>query len=178
MNSIHGKASKGVMDIEFIVAIVLFLTVLSFVSLTVIGVMPKLHQETFSQDIKSKAYQISEMLLFDTGIPTDWATPPKSINNVQRLGLSNGTQYFLSTAKMTELNTYCNNPNNYAGFKDLAGLDYVNDAILNITELGNPNNIKVYCKPKAVSQTRAKATITRFALDDSKNLLQIEVSVL
>ena len=167
---------KGVLDIEFMLSIFLFLTVLSFVSFTLINTIPKLHQETFSQDIKSKAFQVSEMLLFDSGWPTTWESG--GIDDVKRLGISNGKRYYLDSDKLTTLRSYCLPASmqvNYEKIKKLFGLDYRNDISIELSD----GVTDINCGPTVISRTRAKAMITRMGVDDSTSRVWIiMVSVL
>ena len=169
---------KGVLDIEFMISIMVFLTAITFVSFSPVSNIPKLHQESLSQDIKSKAFQISEILMFDQGWPTNWTTLlPNQDSQVNRLGLSGGGRYFLDSAKVTALNTYCTVPGKYDKIKDLLGLDYSNEVAIEIQD--TDLIVKMDCKPPVTSQVRPKATITRIAIDSATSKMVImTVSVL
>ncbi len=177
-NMKHLRKKKGVLDIEFMISIMVFLTAIAFVSFSLVNNIPKLHQESLSQDIKSKAFQISELLMFDQGWPTNWNTLlPDQDGQVNRLGLSGGNRYFLDSEKVTKLNTYCTIPGKYDKIKDLLGLDFRNEVSIEIhdTDL----IVKMDCKPPVTSQVRPKATITRIAIDSATNkILIMTVSVL
>ncbi len=168
---------KGVLDIEFMISIMVFLTAIAFVSFSIISNIPKLGQESLSQDIKSKSFQVSELLLFDQGWPSDWTLAQLQAGQVQRLGASNGTRYFVDTAKVVALNTYCAVPGNYDKVKDLLGLDYRNEVSMEIKDIDMA--IRLACGPAVTSQVRPRASVTRVGIDSATNkILLITVSVL
>ncbi len=150
---------KGTLDIEFVISVLVFMTTIAIVSISIINNFPRLHEETFSQDLKAKSFQISELLMFDRGEPINWDTLP--VTSVKRLGLSNGTKYDISPEKVSALQGYCTG--NYAGVKDLLGLDFRNDISIEIRDIDLGTAV-LDCRPAAVSEIRAQATITRFVL--------------
>lgn len=161
------NSRKGVLDIEFMLSIFIFLTVLSFVTLTVINNIPKLHQEVLSQDLKNKAYQVSEMLILDEGSPKNWSG---GIDNVKRIGLASGKKYLINNSKIQTLQSYCsNNQANYEKIKYKLGLDFRNDVSIEMTDYVN----KIDCKPPVISTRRTKAVITRIGVDDTTKRLWI-----
>lgn len=157
--------AKGVVDIEFMVSIMVFLTVIAFVAATIVGSVPKLNQEAFSQDIKSKSFQVSELLLFDKGHPDLW-----TVLNVGRLGLSNGTRYYIDPAKVLSLRTLCTA--DYARVKDLLGLDFRNEVILQVEDVLTPTPLDLNCTPAVISEIRPQATMTRVGIDPATNRLK------
>ncbi len=54
---------KGSANVEFILSIVLFVIVIAFVSINIIGIQPKLRQEIALDSIKSEAFRISDHLV-------------------------------------------------------------------------------------------------------------------
>ena len=171
------NGAKGVVDIEFMVSILIFLTVLTFVTFSVIGLFPRLHEEAFAHDIRSKAFQVSELLMFDRGEPTDWDTAA-TIGDVKRLGFSTGGNYTLDRNKINKLNTFCSDPSNYAALKSLLGLDYTNDIIIDIKEPPGPGSaILAACQPLVVSQVRSKTSIVRLGVDSSDKTKIIEMAI-
>ncbi|MBI4171089.1 MAG: hypothetical protein HY514_05295 [Candidatus Aenigmarchaeota archaeon] len=164
---------KGTLDIEFIISVLVFMTTITIVSISIINNFPKLHQEIFSQDLKAKSFQISELLMFDRGEPTNWDTLP--VTSVKRLGLSNGTKYDISPEKVSALQGYCT-AGNYAGVKDLLGLDFRNDVSIEVRDI-DLGTVVLDCRPAAVSEIRAQATITRFVLMANESM-KMTVAVL
>jgi hypothetical protein len=175
MNFKNKKRSKGIVDIEFMVSIIVFLTVLTYVTFAVINLLPRLHQESFDQDIKSKVFQISELLMFNEGEPADWQTKPL-LDDVKRFGFSSGGNYSMDVSKITKFDQYCSA--NYAKVKDLLGLDYTNDILVDIKIVGN--GAISQCHPLAISTVRTVTTIVRLGLDssNSNNVIEMTVSIM
>ena len=98
---------KGVLNIEFIVSVIVFLITLSFVSMSIINNAPFLHQESFIENLKSNAYQVSQLLLLDEGL-SDSGNTNWNKDNVVLLGLSAGEEYILDQNKISELDNLCN----------------------------------------------------------------------
>ncbi len=168
---------KGIVDIEFVISILVFLTVLTFVTYSVIAMIPRLHQVSFNQDIKSKAFQLSELMMFDEGEPKDWGTNAAvtTIDDIERMGFSSGRDYSLDTNKISKFNAFCNAPGNYAKMKDLLGLDYTNDVLVDIKIIGGATVAS--CHPVAVSNVRARTTLVRLGLDSANPSTVYEMTV-
>ncbi len=107
---------KGITNIEFVLALFVFLTTITFISATIITKVPLLQQESLRSLTKLKAYTISNIVLFD--------------RNEQRMGLSTNEWYVLDASQLSQLD--CND------FKKFGGV------IVNITTI-NGNNL-FYCK--------------------------------
>jgi len=166
------RARTGLIDIEFMVSIMVFLTVITFVVISILNNIPRLHQETLSQDLKSKSFQLSELLLFESGWPPNWDTEP--VGNVDRIGLSNGTKYYMELTKMAQLESFCST--DYGSVKDLMGLDFRNDIIIEVVDLSS--TVLLTCEPAVVSQIRPIATTMRIGLNSLNGILIMRVSIL
>lgn len=59
------KRKKGITNIEFVLALFVFLSTISFISITVIGKVPSLQQTSLQDAMKLRAYSVSNILLFD-----------------------------------------------------------------------------------------------------------------
>jgi len=145
-------SSKGVLDIEFILSVFVFVSTVSFiVIMVVLGNIPSLHHISTSEDIRSRSYQISEKLLLTEGKPSNWNS-----NTVTSLGLSSGDMYVLDINKINELGILCSNNN--TRFKELLGLDYRNEVRINISYTDGSKIIM--CGPSFISQ-RPESSIDR-----------------
>lgn len=120
-------SKKGILDIEFILSVFVFVTTVSFaVIMVVIGNIPGLQQLSTSEDLRSRNFQITEKLIFTQGYPEDWVE-----DSVASLGLSSGEYYKMSLNKINNMSSLCQN--NYQKVKDLLGLGYQNDVYINIS---------------------------------------------
>jgi hypothetical protein len=102
---------KGVINIGFIVAVGIFLSTIAFILLTVSTRFPLLQEQNELDNTISESYTISDRLIYDQGT-SGWELDP---SGAERIGLSSGKRQFLSNAKVTALNDFCNSPSNRAG---------------------------------------------------------------
>lgn len=93
---------KGITNFEFVLAVFVFLSTISFVAVSIINEVPALHDKSVEDIAKSKTYYISQMLIFDKGFPETWTN-----ETVERPGLSTGTPYILSPSKITNFQNLC-----------------------------------------------------------------------
>lgn len=159
---------RGQVDVEFIVSFLVFLSVLSFVSFSIINNYPEFRKETLKNFMISQAYQISHLLIYDEGYPPNW-----NISNVEMIGLTNGVPYILNYNKVLELNC---NETEYQKIKDILGIGGL-DLIINITYNGTPLST---CAPTHISLVRPKYWIERLAVTNisgSFKVIKIGVAV-
>jgi hypothetical protein len=160
--------SKGILDIEFILSVFVFVSTVSFVVImAVISNIPLLQQLSVTEDLRSRNYQISEKILFTEGSPSNWDS-----NTVTSIGLSTGQMYALDLNKINNLSILCTN--NYNRVKNLLGLDYENEMILNISYIDGSQILS--CRPNFLSK-RIESRIDRIGVIDGAPA-RMSVSVL
>ncbi|MCX6818403.1 MAG: hypothetical protein NT129_00185 [Candidatus Aenigmarchaeota archaeon] len=159
---------KGIVNIEFVLSVIVFITTITFVTMTIVNNIPFLHRESISEHVKSKAYQISDILLFDEGYPSNW-----NENTVARLGLSSGKSYELSTQKITDLNDSCAlNPNRTKELFGELGI-YVD---INITKIDSGHELTPNC---TTGKRGLIFTATRFAvIVPGNDIVKVDVSII
>jgi hypothetical protein len=97
---------KGQITVEYFVSMIVFVIFTLYIYHSFSSNIPKFIAEIEREDIRSKAYQVSEVLLNDFGDPEDWYTG--GLPN--RLGLSDevyGKTNLLSSRKIDDLQTMC-----------------------------------------------------------------------
>ena len=162
------------MNVEFVLSVAVFLLIVSVLSYNILSSLPGFHSESVKDITRSKAYQVSEILLKDEGEPSDWNTKP--IGNIKRIGLSGGQPFILNEDKITELYDLCTD--NYEEVLGLFGLEK-NTLIINITDLDGNSVLgggKEICKPKIISETAPKFWIYRFGILGSE-IVKVRVLV-
>ncbi|MBI4014607.1 MAG: hypothetical protein HY365_01495, partial [Candidatus Aenigmarchaeota archaeon] len=97
---------KAVLDIEFIVALAVFIGTISFILVAVISRLPLFEEQSALQNVKSSSYRVSDMLIYGTG-SDGWEASPDS---AALFGLSSGANGVVETQKIAALNAYCNPP--------------------------------------------------------------------
>ena len=155
---------KGFQEIEFIISIFVFITTVSFVTLIIINNIPLFYNIALTENLKAKSYQFSEILLFDEGYPKNWNT--MQLSDINRIGLSNGQNYFLDINKISKLSEYCSNPNNYEIVKTKMGVGQGRDIIIEASYLdGSPVASSLnLCAPPVATKIRQQFQTTRFGV--------------
>jgi len=123
---------KGITNFEFVLSVFVFLSTISFVAISVINEVPNLHQNSVGNIIRTKSHSVSEMLLFDTGIPSNW-----NATSVQRIGLSSVSGH-IDINKVNNLTEICS-----TDIGKLRGL--LGDVVINISRISDGSTI-AYCK--------------------------------
>lgn len=153
---------KGVVEIEFVISVFVFITTVSFVTGIVISNLSVFHSASTSEILKSKSWQYSEMFLFDEGAPLDWQV--QQFNDIKRIGLSTGSRYFLDGSKIIKLYDLCSV--GYAAVKDKLGVDIRNDIVIEVSYLdGSPvaGSVTV-CGPNVITQIRPSFQTVRLGV--------------
>jgi hypothetical protein len=173
---------KGVIEIEFIISVFVFITSISFVTIIIVGNIPTVHNAAISENIKSTAYQYSEMLLIDEGAPADWNTFPFS--EAKRVGFSTGIRYLLDIGKITQLSDLCRDPDvGYNIAKNRLGVDFAHDIVIEVSALdGSPvaGGDVIICRPLSTSSLRQRFSVARLGVlnDASKSIVRLRVTIL
>jgi hypothetical protein len=132
-----------------------------------INIIPTMHRYSLTEDMRSRVYQISEVLLFSGGYPEYWDE-----TNVESIGLSQNF-YVLSATKVQNLKNLCQN--NYQKVRELLGQDYSTDIVINMTY---QNDSSVFLCKQRLSRSRPEYVINRLAvLDDDGELSIVKFSV-
>lgn len=160
---------KGILDIEFILSVVVFLGAVAFaIFMIALNVIPTVHIYSNTEDMRSRAYQLSEILLFSEGYPKNWDQ-----NNVNSIGLSSPEYYILDSKKILNLSELC--IYNYQRVKELLGLEHSMDVMINITY--SDGSSSVLCRHR-ITKVRPEYAISRVAvLNDSGSLSVVKIGV-
>ena len=149
---------KGQLTIEYMFTFILFIGLIIFIYSQYSSNIPTFINEIKKEDSRSKAYQISELLLNDPGEPSDWDS-----SSVQRLGLSDQTynkHNLLSLEKITNLNSKCSD---YSEIQELLALNQTfSIRFYNITSTGI-RDILLDCSPpqSLIARTELNTTVRR-----------------
>jgi hypothetical protein len=168
---------KGIADVEFILSTMIFLGIITFVTFSIVSNVPGLRDSSMRETLHVRAYEVSQLLLFDQGEPSDWYTAPAS---VKRMGLSRtNDRYALDKRKIAAMQTICST--DYRTIRAAFG-DKIFDMRLNITD--SAGNQLLSCGPPLIRTSRSETKITRFAilydpvLPQNRDIVKMDVSVL
>ncbi len=154
---------KGQFTWDYIVSIVAFIVLVSYISLQTVGAIPGVSNRIRGEFLRSEAYQISELLVDNPGEPASW-----TLANVKRVGLANESYNltnYISLTKVTNLQSLCGNYNSLAGNLSIDTKNYnVSILIFNIT--GSVPQLMASCAPPAGIARVVNVTLNRFAAID------------
>ncbi len=154
---------KGITNIEFLVAVFVFLTTIAFIAFSIISNMPLLHGRASADSIRSLTFQFSEQLVFDKGLKESDGSYAWTSTDAARVGLSTGRRYEISRFKVEELGKLCASP---AGYQRLA--EFVGENVdVSIDIKFNGTTISL-CKPAVFSTVRNEFSILRSVVEDNR----------
>jgi hypothetical protein len=174
---------KGVIEIEFIISVFVFITTISFVTFIIVNGIPAYHNTAIGENLKSMSYQYAEMLLFDGGYPLNWSLAAEPTGNVKRIGLSAGKRYVIDQNKLNRLASICNNgvTSNYTTVKKILGVDFMHDVVIEVSRLdGSPvvGTSSVLCGPPVTTSLRQQFQFTRLAMLPTRELVRLKVIII
>lgn len=155
--------SKGIVQIEFIMAVFVFLGSISFTTLAIGREFFSIREASISDTSKLRDAAISQILMFDKGFPDGWDALP--IENVRRLGLSSDSKFVLNLNKVNRLQTLCNRANpdyskNYNKIKELLGI--TGDIILVVEATDGTQFLN--CRPAVETLQRPEFPVVAYAV--------------
>jgi ABC-type transport system involved in Fe-S cluster assembly fused permease/ATPase subunit len=161
---------KGQINLEFILSVLVFLSVMSFITIQIINSVSEVRRDLAVEDIKSSAFQISNILMFDKGSPENW-----DATNVKRIGLK-ADFYSLDAGKVNSLNALCSGGNGYKKFVSIVNLGLSEDIYLNISTLSGKT--LAFCAPPVESLVRSRAQSMRTAFIQGEGVVKIDTRVI
>jgi len=169
---------KGQFGFEQIISLIVFISFASYIFYVVFLQVPIYRTEMRNEELRSEAYQISELLINDPGNDADWHKPGKNLN---RLGLSNEVENktnYVSMDKLNKLNSTCYQPN-FEGYETVKlAIDTNHQFSINIT--GKNCTISINCRPPAsIYRSKASSEIIKrlFATDQGSCYAELNLEI-
>jgi len=164
---------KGQLTSEYLISFVIFIGLIAYTYFSYSSNIPRFIEEVRKENIRSEAFQLSELLVNNPGEPINWQSFPI----IQRIGISDenfNKSNLISEDKINELNTRfdCNNPNDYTLFMSMLGANRNFSLIISEIDLTNGNRIPMYtCLSPTTFISPINITIQRIvAYNDSVSL--------
>jgi len=157
---------KGELSLEYMISIVLFIMFSLYLGFELITITPVYLTEVRNENIRSEAYQVSELLINDPGEPANWENFP---NTIRRLGLNSEKENrtnLLSSDKIQLLNQICEVQGRYDDVAKWIGTDYYFYILLIDKSDGD---VLINCYPQDVTAKEINATVSRLVAFDSGN---------
>ncbi len=165
---------KGFIEVEFIISVMLFLTVIVFIVVSISREIPSLENRANIDNIRANGYAISQLLLFDKGEPQDWGGLA-GYDHIRRIGLSSGEPYVLSLNKINKLEGFCRD----RGYQNLMSMFNQNEINITVKYLeGCPADCSLVksCGMGFERPSNVKFVINRFGVVENR-IVNITITI-
>lgn len=155
--------SKGQISIDYIISLVVFMTITLYIAFQVMRFAPQYLKEVREETLRAEAYQVSELLINDEGNPKYWdSLLVGERGSIIRLGLSDNSSRMnlVSVDKAVEFEQICSA--DYGIIEDRLGLDEVGYNIhVNLVDLVGDIILIDNCQSPIPSEGRQTAVVRR-----------------
>jgi hypothetical protein len=131
-------------------------------------------EEVRKEDVRSKAYQLSEILVNDPGDPSDWWNPSYLPDQIKRMGLSDENSdktNLISLRKVYQLENLCTlAPSKLALSRPFTIL------VFNISQTTGERNPLAECTPFTFPTTAINATVKRITALNNTETGELELA--
>jgi len=169
---------KGQLTIQYLASFIFFIGLIVYIYFAYSTNLPAFVEEARKEDVRSKAFQLSEVLVNDPGKPLNWDEVPLPEN--ERLGLadenSNKTN-LISLKKVKKLDDLCVNFD-FELIQKLLALDKpFSIHIFNISQdSGKRNQLMAPCVSPDFPKTTINATIKRITALNNTETGELELA--
>jgi len=165
---------KGQLTSEYLISFVIFIGLIAYTYFSYSSNIPRFIEEVRKENIRSEAFQLSELIVNNPGEPKNW---DDDFPNLRRIGLLDerfNKSNLISEDKIDELdnNFDCNDLNDYNLFMSLLGANRNFSLIISEIDETGGNRIKMYtCLSPTTVILPINITIQRIvAYNDSVSL--------
>ncbi len=168
---------KAQLTVEYLASFITFIGLIIFIYFTYSSNIPSFIEEVKKEDVRSKAYQLSEMLVNDPGEPINW----DDVGSIKRIGLSDENSNktnLISFDKVTELENRCSNFNEIQ--KRLGLNKSFSVYVFNISQNNGKRDELSKCTSPELIKTAINTTVRRITVlnnTESKRLELAEIIV-
>ena len=166
---------KAQLTVEYLASFITFIGLIIFIYFTYSGNIPGFIEEVNKEDVRSKAYQLSEILVNNPGEPIDWdngATWPK------RIGLSDenfNKTNLISLDKVVLLQQGCNL--DYEKVKRILGLNKsFSIYVFNISQSDGDRDSSWKCTTPELIRTAINTTVRRITVLNNTETGRLELA--
>ena len=169
---------KGQLTIQYLASFIFFLGLVIYIYFSYSSNLPTYVEEVRKEDVRSKAFQLSEILLNDAGDPSNWNTCA-SVDCIKRIGLSDENSNktnLISKLKVDRLKSLCSN------FKDVQKKLALDQSfsiyVFNVTEGSGARNLIMNCTSPNFPKISINATIKRITALNNTDTGKLELAEL
>lgn len=113
------ESVKGQFNIEYLVALIIFISIIVFLSVQLAQAVPQFHTDSISNRLQAQAFRVSDTLVKTPGEPARWEQTSARVYGFAE------APYVINTTKLSTFNTQC--LSDYAETKNTLGLAAVAD---------------------------------------------------
>jgi hypothetical protein len=177
---------KGQLTVQYLASFIFFIGLIIYIYFAFSANLPAFVEEVGKEDTRSKAFQLSEILLNDPGDPADWWNDTKypTLNDINRIGLSDensNKNNLISILKVKELKSLCPPSGDFKNIQQkLAFNKSFSIHIFNVSQSSGQRNLIMDCVDPDLPKTSINATIRRITVlnnTDTGNLELAEIIV-
>jgi len=170
---------KAQLTIQYLASFIFFVGLVVLIYLSYSANIPRFVEEVNKENTRSKAYQLSEILVNDPGEPINWDTAA-SPNQIKRIGLSDHTNNKTNLILKSKIDKF-HDFDCYTNFKEVQDKLSLNRSfsifIFNITDNGN-RDLLYNCSSLVSPKTGINATVKRItAMNNYGKIELVEVIV-
>jgi hypothetical protein len=170
---------KAQLTIQYLASFIFFVGLVVLIYLSYSANIPRFVEEVNKENTRSKAYQLSEILVNDPGHPINWNSVSES--NIKRIGLSDHYTNKTNLILWDKVYKFKQEFDCYNEFEKVQNRLALNKSfsifIFNITDNGN-RDLLFNCSPSAFPKTGINATVKRItAMNNSGNIELAEIIV-
>ncbi len=164
---------KAQLTIQYLASFIFFVGLVVLIYLSYSTNIPRFVEEVNKENTRSKAYQLSEVLLNDPGEPKDWNNFPKT--QIKRIGLSDYTTNKTNLILKSKIDKF-HDFDCYTNFKEVQDKLSLNRSfsifIFNITDNGN-RDLLYNCSPLVFPKTGINATVKRITAMNNNGKIEL-----
>lgn len=153
---------KAQLTFQYLISFIAFIGLIIYIYISYSANIPAYIQTVKKEATRSKAYQLSELLINDPGEPVDWYQ--LSADNIKRIGLSDESlnrQNLISSKKIDKLNNnfICSTEASYNLLRKKLGLEDKDfSIIISMIENDGSRNPLYDCIPSITAERTIKIT--------------------
>jgi len=157
---------KGQMTVEYLISFMIFVGVIGYIYISYSATIPAFTGEVVKEHTRSRAFQLSELLVNDPGEPENW-----DASIVERIGLldeSSNKQNLISGDKVDELSNNFPCPAQYDNLMKKLGMNETFSIIIS-KYVGETRQTIYTCDPPAFIGTINVTIVRIVALNDTQS---------
>jgi len=172
---------KGQLTIQYLASFIFFIGLIIYIYFAYSANLPAFVEEVKKEDTRSKAFQLSEILLNDPGDPKDWwKLTGVNIQLINRTGLSDENSdkpNIISFNKIVRLSSsdLCN-PTSFIIAQKLSLYRPFSITVFNISQTDGQRNLITQCISPIFPKTSINATIKRITVLNNTETGKLELA--